>query len=502
MNKTSKSKNNQKSTSTQSENRKKLKAMFPEVFTDEHIRLNELEQVFGKIITDETEPYGLYWKGKDDADRLSSTPTTFNLKPSPEESRDWDKTENLYLEGDNLEALKLMKESYTGKIKLIYIDPPYNTGKDFVYKDKHHSGKSISLNPGLNTKPHTDWLNMIYPRLNLAKDLLSDEGFIFISINDNEVHNLRQVCDEVFGENAFISNIIIKSNPGGRDYGGIALTHDYLLVYSRKPGVTLNLVSDKSKVLPFQDSVGEFELREIRNRNIRFNDRNRPNLHYPFYVNKDNMDDNGLYEISLEKVDGWVTVYPKVSQGVNTVWRWGKDKARRHLNTDLKAKQKRGGGFQIVEKYRKTTKRERSIWDESNIRNEAGGRTLKEVFDGKYNPFDYPKSVHLITRILNLSTNKDSLVLDFFSGSATTAHAVMKLNAEDGGNRKFIMVQMAEAVPKKSEAFRNGFKTVSEIGKERIRRVGDKIKQAYPESCGSIDIGFKVYKIEPISMND
>ncbi len=440
------------------------------------------------------ETYHFYWEGKNEAIQLANSKSKSKLIPCPEESKDWKITQNIYIEGDNLETLKLLRGSYYKKIKLIYIDPPYNTGKDFVYKDNYRNNKKNNLLGNI----HIDWLNMMYPRLLLAKDLLSHNGFIFISIDDNEVHNLRMICDEIFGEDNFKSNIIVKSNPGGRDYGGIALTHDYLLVYSKNPEVTLNLIENTDKELPYTDSSGKFELRELRNRNIRFNDKNRPNLHYPFYVNLDNIDDNGLYEISLDWKEGWVEVYPKVSQGVKTVWRWGKDKARKHLNIDLKAKKKRGGGFQIVEKYRKTLRRERSIWDESNIRNEAGGRTLKEVFDGKFNPFDYPKSIHLITRILKLATDKDSIVMDFFSGSGTTAHATMLLNSIDGGNRKFIMTQLQETVPEKSEAHKNGFKTVSDIGKERIRKVGDMIKDSKNPKKFRIDVGFKVYKLQSL----
>ena len=484
------------------ENIAKLKELFPTIVKEDKIDFEELELLLGEDINRNKEQYSFVWNGKTEATKLAQKRSTGTLRPCIEESKDWDKTKNIYIEGDNLEVLKLLQKSYNGRIKMIYIDPPYNTGKDFVYKDnfednianyKAITGQTQKSNPDTNGRYHTNWLNMMYPRLKLARILLSDDGVIFISIDDNEQANLKKICDDVFGEDNFIGMVTVKSNPGGRDYGGLAQVHDYLLVYSKTNEYELNSVADDDKEFPFQDENGGFSLMELRNRNIKFNDKNRPNLRYPFYINTERKDENGLYEISLEKRDGWVELYPQESQGVKTVWRWGKEKSLKYLNKDIKAKKKQDGGFMIVQKYRSNLKRERTIWDETDIRNEAGSLLIKEIFDNK-KPFDYPKSINLIERCISLGSENNSIILDFFSGSATTAHAVMQLNAEDNGNRKFIMVQLPEKTEEDSDAYKAGYKNICEIGKERIRRAGDKIKAENPDK--DIDIGFKVLKLD------
>lgn len=346
---------------------------------------------------------------------------------------------------------------------------------------------------------------MMYPRLKLARNLLTDDGVIFISIDDNEVTNLKKICDEIFGENNLLGQIIIKNNPGGRDYGSFALTHEYLIVYSKNNTLELNMVEKKDQIFPFFDAKGGFSLMELRNRNIKFNNLNRPNLYYPFYINLDNVDENNLYEISLEKKENWIELYPQESQGVKTVWRWGKEKSQENLNIEIKGKRKLDGGFQIVQKNRTTLKRERTIWDETELRNETGSLLLKKIFN-ELKPFDYPKSLELLIRTLKLGTSKtENIILDFFSGSATTAHAVMQLNAEDGGNRKYIMVQLPEPCDEKSEAYKAGYKNICEIGKERIRRAGEKIKadESLPlENREKLDIGFKVFKLDSSNIKE
>lgn len=263
-------------------------------------------------------------------------------------------------------------------------------------------------------------------------------GVIFISIDDNEQAQLKLLCDEIFGGNNFKSNSIIVNNRGGRDYGGIALQHDYILIYSNNKG-ELNLINDHDKKFQYQDSEGGFNLMELRNRNVKFNISNRPNLCYPFYVNPNNADANNLLEISLEPKDGFVEVYPAKSNGIQTVWRWGKEeKSRANLNKQIFGKVNRNGGYMIVQKYRKTTKMQRSIWDEKEFVNERGSEVLKEILT--QNIFSYPKSVATIKRVLELGTNSTSTILDFFAGSGTTLHATMQLNAEDGGHRKCILV--------------------------------------------------------------
>ena len=504
----------------------KIRELFPNCVTErinnedklEHaIDFDMLKQELSDHVVDGLqERYQFTWPDKRKAILAANAPINKTLRPCREESVDFDNTENLYIEGDNLEVLKLLQETYLGKVKMIYIDPPYNTGNDFVYEDdfKQNSeeyivnsgqlddeGKRLVANTESNGRFHTDWLNMIYPRLKLAKDLLSEEGVIFISIDDNEVDNLRKICDEIFGEENFKSNSIIINNRGGRDYGGIALQHDYILIYSKNIIATLNPINETDKQFQYYDEYGGFNLMELRNRNIKFNDKNRPNLCYPFYVNPNNADKNGLLELSLEPKIGFIEVYPAKSNGVQTVWRWGKEeKARDNINKEIFGKENRNGGYMIVQKYRKSTKMQRSVWDEKEFVNERGTEAIKDLLDKAY--FNYPKSVYTIKRVLELGSSKNSLILDFFSGSATTAHAVMQLNAEDGGKRKFIMVQLPEVCAENSEAYKAGYKNICEIGKERIRRAGKKIKDENPLTTQDLDIGFRVLKCDSSNMED
>ena len=388
---------------------------------------------------------------------------------------------------------------------MIYIDPPYNTGNDFIYEDdfkepleryKEITSQTTKSNPETMGRFHTNWLNMMYPRLRLAANLLSEDGVIFISIDDMEQANLKKICDEVFGEENFKSNSIIINNRGGRDYGGIALQHDYVLIYTKSSNSSIKLLEEKNKKFKFYDEVGGFNLMELRNRNVKFNDQNRPNLYYPFYVNPNKKDSNGLMGLSLEPKEGFIEVYPAKSNGIQTVWRWGKEeKARKNLNIELFGKENKNGGYMIVQKYRKTEKMQRSIWNDKTFVNERGTEALKELFGKSY--FEYPKSPFTIKRVIELGSDPDSIILDFFSGSATTADAVMQLNAEDGGNRKFILVQIPALCDEKTEAFKAGYKNLCQIGKERIRRAGKLINDKLAsEGKDPIDVGFKVLKLD------
>lgn len=483
----------------------RLAQVFPSVVREGKVDFDSLRQLLGDDIGEPHELYGLNWKGKAQARRAALTPSLGTLRPCPEESVDWDSTKNLYIEGDNLEVLKLLQKSYSGKVKMIYIDPPYNTGKEFVYPDDYQMGiehykklteqeETFPRNVESNGKFHTDWLNMMYPRLAIARDLLTDDGVIFISIDDNESDNLKKICNEIFGESNFIGQITVVSNPRGRDYGGIARMHDYLFVYIKKHN-NISLIRDENGEFSLFDDLGGFELRELRNRNIKFNKDNRPNLFYPFYVNIKEIDKNGLHDISLDPVDGWLELWPLESQGINTVWRWGKSKAKENLNINIKAKPMRSGSFMIVEKYREAKKMARSVWWDKDSNTEKGTLLLKEVMNEKI--FDYPKPVEMIMRTCEMAASEeDSLILDMFSGSATTAHAVMKFNAEDGGNRRFIMVQLPEPCDKKSEAYKAGYKNICEIGKERIRRAGKKLKEEAGLIGQGLDTGFRVYKLD------
>lgn len=507
-------------------NIKKLKELFPSCITEskgedgrlkQTVRFDVLQALLGKELADGPEAYEFNWVGKRAAMAEAARPIHKTLRPviSPTESKNWNTTENLYIEGDNLDVLKLLQESYLGKVKMIYIDPPYNTGHDFIYKDSfrmdedayaaqtdlfdEEGNRQFAENNDSNPRFHSDWCSMMYSRLLLARNLLTDDGLLFISIDDNEQASLKKICDELFGETNFKSNSVIINNRGGRDYGGIAKQHDYLLIYSKSPLAKINLINEFNKEFQYHDNIGGFNLMELRNRNVKFNNQNRPNLYYPFYIDPSSSDKNGLFRLSLEYQPGFIEVFPAKSNGIQTVWRWGKEeKARPNLNIEIFGKKNKNGGFMIVQKYRKTCKMQRSVWDEKDFINEKGTDSIKELF-GK-NCFDYPKSPFIIKRILELGTKKDSIILDFFSGSATTAHAVMQLNAEDGGHRKFIMVQLPEACDPKSEAYKAGYKTICDIGKERIRRAGEKIQKEHPDV--QLDTGFRVFRVDDSPMED
>lgn len=461
------------------------------------------QELSDSIVEGREERYQFTWPDKKKAMLAANAPITATLRPAVADSVGKDGTpggfdsENLYIEGDNLEVLKLLQETYLGKVKMIYIDPPYNTGNDFVYEDNFaqsaadymdnsgqydEEGNRLVTNTESNGRFHTDWLNMIYPRLKIAKDLLADDGVVFVSLDDNESANMKKICDEVFGAVNFIGQITVVGNPRGRDYGGVARMHDYLFVYKKSSEAVINLIEDSENSFKMFDSLGGFELRELRNRNIKFNKDNRPNLYYPFYINPLSEDEHGLHEISLEQKDGWIELYPLESQGVNTVWRWGKPKSQENLNINIKAKPMRNGSYMIVEKYREGRMMARSVWWDKDANTEKGTLLVKDLMDGKV--FDYPKPVELLMRTIEMGTDFDesAYVLDFFSGSGTTAHAVMQLNAKDGGNRKFIMVQLPEKTDEKSEAYKAGYKNICEIGKERIRRAGKQILSAGGDS--------------------
>jgi len=509
------------------ENFRKLAAMFPNAVTEtinengEVVRAIDkdvlMQEIACTVVDGNEERYQFTWPDKKKSVLLANAPINKTLRPCREESVNFDTTENLYIEGDNLEVLKLLQETYLGKIKMIYIDPPYNTGSDLVYNDDFskstteyiassgyldEDGNRLVENLESNGRYHTDWLNMIYSRLRLAKDLLATNGVIFVSLDDNESANLKKICDEVFGAVNFIGQITVVGNPRGRDYGGVARMHDYLFVYKKSPEAVINLIEDSENSFKMFDSLGGFELRELRNRNIKFNKENRPNLYYPFYINPATEDEHGLHEISLEPKDGWIELYPLESQGVNTVWRWGKQKSQENLNVNIKAKPMRNGSYMIVEKYREGRMMARSVWWDKDTNTEKGTLLVKELMEGKV--FDYPKTVEMLMKTIEMGTDSDegAYVLDFFSGSGTTAHAVMQLNAKDGGNRKFIMVQLPERTDEKSEAYKAGYKNICEIGKERIRRAGRKIKEDSPLTTQDLDIGFRVLKCDTSNMKE
>lgn len=496
-----------------------IKALFPEAVADGQINFDILHDLLGDHLEDEKEEhFGLSWPGKREARRLAGLPSKGTLVPVPGEGVNEDSTRNLFIEGDNLEVLKLLHKGYAGRVKMIYIDPPYNTGSDFVYRDNYtepletylqrtgqmsEAGELLTTNPKSSGRFHSNWLNMIYPRLRLARDILRDDGVIFVSIDDNEVHNLRLLMNEVFGENNFFAQVIVQSNKRGQTYKQISKTHEYLLVYTNNDDTEVNELekSGEKDDLNLEDEIGRFNIRELRNRNPKFGRFNRPNLFYPIFVNGKVTDVDGFSPISLTKDENYSTeILPLNSSGGESCWRWGKDLVLRNigdstLSSNVVAKKKGGGGYNIYEKYRKSTYKAKSIWFENEVITEKGTVELGELGLAEY--FDFPKPVYLIKKLLMIGTNKEDedLVLDFFSGSSTTTHSVLELNREDGGNRRFIMIQL----PEPTNNFH--YPTIADIGKERIRRV---IAQMKKEDVGKLnlstrdtpeDLGFKVYKL-------
>ncbi len=499
-------------------NMEKLKTVFPECFSEGTLDIDKLLSLCGEYIDNDFEKYKFEWKGKSECLRLAQKRSTGTLRPCREESVNFDDTQNVYIEGDNLEVLKLLQTAYYNKVKMIYIDPPYNTGNDFVYEDdfadpmaryKEITEQTTKSNPETMGRFHTNWLNMMYPRLRLAANLLTDDGVIFISIDDNELINLRKVCDEVFGEENFYTQVIVQSNKRGQTYKQISKTHEYLLIYTKHAETEFNELkkSDDNNDLNLSDKIGKFNIREVRNRNPKFGRHNRPNLFFPIYVNPDCIDENGFCPVSLEKTEQYrIEVLPLNSQGQESCWRWGQNKFNENRNEDtmlsnVVAKIKNDGNYNIYEKYRKTTYKPKTIWDDVAVITEKGTVELGELGLAQF--FDFPKPLELIKRAIQIGTNDNDIVLDFFSGSATTAHAVMQLNAEDGGNRKFICVQLPELCDEKSEAYKAGYKNICEIGKERIRRAGKKILEEKGDQIAiddeekkPLDIGFKVFKLD------
>ena len=479
------------------------------------------QEINSRVVIGKEERYQFTWPDKRKSILLANAPIAATLRPCREESVDFDNTENLYIEGDNLDVLKLLRETYLNRVKMIYIDPPYNTGNDFVYEDDFaedtgdflrrdgqydEQGNRLTTNLDSNGRFHTDWLNMMYPRLRVARDLLSDDGIIFISIDENEINNLRKSCDEVFGKEQFIAQITLLCNPKGRSQDKyVANCHEYILIYSKSvfhAGSVSIPKSDAeiSKDYSLVDSNGRsYRELELRNTHRDFGKFNRPKLWYPIYVSLDG-------SVTLQPKSGCIEVYPVWDDGFEGCWTWGKDKAlneiHRLVSKQVLGKWKIYRKAYAFENDQAPLKQVKSIWNDNMFFTEKGQSALCSLFDTKAKLFQAPKSIYTLKQCLQMSQSKDALVLDFFSGSATTAHAVMQLNAEDGGKRKFIMVQIPEPCPEGSEAAKAGYNNICEIGKERIRRAGAKIKADSPLTTESLDIGFRVLKLDSSNMKD
>jgi len=490
-----------------------FKQLFPEVVTEGKVDFDKMRMALGEEVDGKLERYTFTWAGKKDAIRLLQIPSRATLVPDKDESINFDTTQNMFIEGDNLEVLKLLWKPYFGRVKMIYIDPPYNTGNDFIYNDnytdplntylmltgqKDTEGNLLFSNPDTSGRYHSAWLSMLYPRLFLARQLLQDDGVIFVSIDDNEVHNLRMLMNEVFGEENFVALITAQTNPRGRTLDPfIAKTHEYIMIFARNAGANaLRQIPKTPEALAEydrQDSNGKYRELELRNRNPMFNRKNRPHMFFPLYVNPD------TNEVSLIKQNELqVEVYPLNTKGEEGCWTWGKEKAASNLHL-LVGRQVSTGAWRIFRKdylpEEGATTKEKSIWLDKTINHENGKEELGRLFDKA--PFDFPKSVDLMKKCILLGTDKEShdIVLDFLAGSCTTAQAVLEMNRTDGGNRQFIMVQLPE--PTENEEF----PTIADIGKERIRRVITKLKK---EAEGKMDLanretpedlGFKVFKL-------
>lgn len=496
-----------------------LHTHFPQCFNKEgNFDIDKFKELVRADVDVTHEGYDLNFLGKNYAKLLASVDTTTVIQPDTEHNSKPENanSQNLYISGDNLDGLKHLLKSYTGAVKCIYIDPPYNTGSDgFVYNDKfNYNNEELTSKLSISDEQaqkildltrrgsasHSAWLTFMYPRLLLARDLLSSDGVIFISIDDNEQANLKLLCDSVFGEENFESNIIPIVNPGGRDYKQVAITNEYLLCYSKSEDNELNEIP---KIVDFRfiDTAGGYNLRELRNRNPKFHSGNRPNLFYPFYVNP-NISENGYCAASIKKDENYcIEVRPFNSTGKESVWRWGIPKATQNIILDdldksqILAKQKKDGNWNIYEKNRKSTSKVKSLWDETEMRTEEGTRELRGLFGETY--FDHPKPVELIKRCSLIGSNQDDIILDFFSGSGTTAQSVFVLNAENiEEQRTWILIQLPEELKEDHIAFKDGgFKTIDQIGMERIRRAANKIKA---EIGADIDYGFKHYTlVEP-----
>lgn len=495
------------------ENIKKIGTQFPNCITERLNQQGEVEyaidfdilkqELSSVIVTGRDERYQFTWPDKKESILLANAPIAKTLRPCREESVDFDDTENLYIEGDNLEVLKLLQETYLGKVKMIYIDPPYNTGNDFVYEDDFaqssseylensgqfdDEGNRLIKNMETNGRFHTDWLNMIYPRLKLARDLLTDDGVIFISIDDNEVDNLKKICDEVFGSSNFVAIIAREAIRGGSQSADIRHVNDYIVCFTKNYNSAIFSGFEKEKiVLNLEDEKGKYAKgRELNKWGAGSRREDAPGMWFPLPGPDDSL------------------VYPIRNDGSEGRWRLGKaNMLKKVANGDVIFEKRNDSTYIVYEKIRNNEngiKQLTTLFIEKYV-NSRGTEILKKLFETNLAIFDYSKPVELIHDLCILANiTCDDIVLDFFSGSATSAHAVMQLNAEDGGNRKFIMVQLPEPTDEKSEAYKAGYKNICEIGKERIRRAGNKIAKENPHA--KFDKGFRVLKCDSTNMKE
>ena len=474
----------------------KFRAVFPQCFSEGKLDISKLLALFGEYDDNDFEKYKFEWKGKSECYRIAGKRSTGTLRPCVEESVNFDTTNNIYIEGDNLEVLKLLQSSYYNKIKMIYIDPPYNTGNDFVYEDdfadpmakyKEVTQQTTKSNPETMGRFHTNWLNMMYPRLRLAANLLRDDGVIFISIDENEITNLKKVCNEVFGEENYIGSFIWRKKDGGgqaKEY--FVIEHEFIVVYRKSQQLVWYDKEEARDIAQYNksDERGNFKITKLAKWGNTARREDRPSMYF-----------------SLIAPDG-TEAFPIAPDGNDGRWRVGRERMNELLQNDLVHWEMKEGKWIPYEKEYfanqvKVLKQRSILYDIANTGD--GSNVLTGLFSTK-DMFENPKPIELVKVFLEATTKDNDIILDFFSGSATTAHAVMQLNAEDGGNRQFIMVQLPELCDEKSEAYKAGYKNICDIGKERIRRAGKKLTenngQLALEEKKPLDIGFKVFKLD------
>jgi len=497
-------------------NIEQLKQLFPEAFAEGKIDFEVLKQLLGEYIDINDEKYGLNWFGKKKARQYALTPSLGTLRPCPEDSVDWDSTKNVMIEGDNLEVLKLLQKNYNGAVEVIYIDPPYNTGKDFVYPDDYKNsiknyleitgqidgGTKVSTNTESSGRFHTDWLNMMYPRLRLSYNLLHKKGVVFISINDTELHNLLLVCDSVFGEDNFVEVFTVRSNPRGNQAKKyVASEHDYIVCYAKNidsicPMGFQTDVADYNKI----DEHGRYREIGLRKRGAGARRIDAPNQYYPIYYHE------ASKKISVQEIPGSISILPFLSDGTEGRWRWADRTVEENVQKLLVRQVKRGDHYEydVFEKdyysEEKITKI-KSIFYEKEVNYENATEELNILLAPKV--FSYPKPVYTIRKLIESVNTRDAIVLDFFAGSGTSGHATILQNALDGGKRKYILVQLPEHLDSSNieqmpavefcDAI-NKPRYLTEITKERLRRAGRKILTEFPDFSG--DSGFRVFKLD------
>lgn len=484
-----------------------LAELMPEVIADGKVDVEKLKELLDGDAADSSERFGLFWPGKKRALRAAQEPTTATLRPDFENSKDWDTTKNVFIEGDNLEVLKILQKHYHAKIKMIYIDPPYNTGKDFVYPDNYkegldtylewtrqvnEEGKKLSTNAETEGRYHSNWLNMMYPRLKLARNLLTDDGVIFISIDDHELANLRRLSSEVFGESNVLGVVSVVNNLKGRsDDEYFATANEYLLVCAKSNENAwiggFEADAEYRAEFKFRDQISNYKEVGLRKTGSSWRRSDRPNMFYPIYYTPQ------TGEFSLEHTAGAVEILPLDTQGNEGNWRWGRETFVANKATELTAREV-GGRWNVYVKMRDMvdgkprTVRPKTIWLDPKYDTGSGKRLIKDLFDGEV-PFDTPKPLAFIKDAIAIGAGPDAIILDFFAGSGTTAHAVLALNAEDGGNRKFIQVQLPEPTPDGSVARRLGYSSIADVARQRIVLAADQIAN---ERSGGLDLGDSV----------